>query len=811
MRVLKFGGTSVGSVEAIRKTGAIIASSAKDDQLLVVVSAVGGVTNRLIELAALASQRDRTYEEVITQLKIQHADIYAELTGAEDDGFIERLFTQLAEVCKGVFLIRELTPRTSDFIQSCGERLSSYIIHEFLKKDGVDIALYDSRDYLLTDKHFGNANINWNATKQSLSEIKAELKGVNLFPGFIASTQERETTTLGRGGSDFTASLLANIFEVDALEIWTDVNGLMTADPRLVKQASLLEHVSYEEALELSHFGAKVLYPPSIQPALNKGIEIWIKNTFDPNGPSTKVTREWDEQKQLIRGISSIKDIALINLTGSSMVGIPSFSFRLFKALSSAKVNVILITQASSEHSISVAIAESDASLAQEAVSHEFEVELGLKKIDPVGVETGLCILALVGSNMRDQVGVSGLMFNTLGKNGISVKAIAQGSSERNISAVIPTADLKKALNLLHESFFLSEIRKVNLFVVGVGNVGKAFLSQLKQQQAFLLNEHHLNLQLVGVANSRMCHFDTEGIDLNEWKNALESGNGCDIHSFVEQMHALNLRNSVFIDITASKDIASVYQQVLEKSISVVTPNKIAATQPTAGFLGLKNAARKFKSQFLFETNVAAGLPVLSTLSDLIRSGDKVLSIEAVLSGTLNYLFNEYDGTVPFKTIIQQAKDLGLTEPDPRLDLSGEDVMRKLLILMRESGVVAEMEDIGLESFLPESCQQSENLEDFYAKVDKEEAHFQSLYEAAKKENAKLRVVASYKEGEPKVSLQKVPVSHPFYFLEGKDNIVLFHTERYKEQPLVVKGAGAGAEVTASGIFADVLKLVNSQ
>lgn len=809
MRVLKFGGTSVGSVEAIKQTGEIIRATATEEQIVVVVSAVGGVTNKLIALADQAKQRDRAYEESIATLKVLHAGIYAELTGTEDQGFIDKLFTQLAEMCKGIFLLKELTARTSDYIQSCGERLSSHIIYHYLKGQGLEIELYDSRDYLITDKNFGNANLRWPESKKHLEAVKERMPRVSLFPGFVASTEDKETSTLGRGGSDFTASLLANILEADALEIWTDVNGLMTADPRLVKQAHLLEHVSYEEALELSHFGAKVLYPPSIQPALDRGIPIWVKNTFDPHGPSTKVTKEWDQEKHLIRGISSIKDIALLTLSGNSMVGIPSFSFRLFKALSEAKVNVILITQASSEHSICVGLANDDAKIASEAVAREFETELELRKLDAIVVEEELSILALVGSNMRDQVGVSGRMFNTLGTNGISVKAIAQGSSERNISAVIYKSDLKKALNTLHESFFLSEVKKINLFVVGVGNVGKAFLSQVQKQQQMLVKEFRLNIQVVGIANSRKAYFEEEGLNLQQWEALLEKGESSTIESFVDRMKSMNLRSSVFIDITASKTISDVYQQLLESSISVITPNKIAATREMSKYLALKWATKKYGSQFLFETNVAAGLPVISTLNDLFKSGDKVHAIEAVLSGTLNYLFNNYDGKKSFSSIVKDAKALGLTEPDPRLDLSGEDVMRKLLILIRESGRKFEMDQIELVSFLPEACQNAKDLEDFYTLLDEHESHFKAIYEDAQAEDAQLRVVASFKDGLAKVGLQKVQKSHPFFYLEGKDNIVLFHTDRYNEQPLVVKGAGAGAEVTASGIFADVLRLVN--
>lgn len=810
MKVLKFGGTSVGNADAIRQTGAIIRKSSIEEELVVVVSAVGRVTNLLISIVEQAAARDQSYEEALANLKVLHLSLYAELCGVEDEGFIEKLFTELSEVCKGIFLIKELTPRTSDYVLSCGERLSSHIITRYLKREGLDIALFDARDYLITDKHFGNANINWLVTRERLAELKGKLPQVALFPGFVASTIDKETATLGRGGSDFTASLLANVLGASQLEIWTDVNGLMTADPRLVKQARLLEHVSYEEALELSHFGAKVLYPPSIQPALDLGIPIWVRNTFDPEGPTTKVTREWDQQKHLIRGISSIRDVTLLTLSGNSMVGIPSFSFRLFKALAESKVNVTLITQASSEHSICVGICHEDSEKASQAVSEEFETELELRKLDPVSLEKDLSIIALVGSNMRDQVGVSGRMFDTLGRNGISIKAIAQGSSERNISAVIPKSDLKKALNTLHERFFLSEIRRVNLFVAGVGNVGKAFLKQLQQQQKMLIREFRADIRVIAVANSRKCFFDKEGVDMTHWQSLLEEGESYQINDFISRLQSLNFRNSVFIDITASKSLPEVYLALLKGSISVVTPNKIAATREMKKYLDLKRATRKYGSKFLFETNVAAGLPVISTLNDLFKSGDRVHSIQAVLSGTLNYLFNHYDGSKPFSQVIKDAKNLGLTEPDPRLDLSGEDVMRKLLILIRESGRKFEMEQIGLVPFLPEACEGAKDLDHFYDLVNEHEAHFKALYENARAKDARLRVVATFKDEIASVSLEQVQKSHPFYYLEGKDNIVLFYTDRYAEQPLVVKGAGAGAAVTASGIFADVLRLVNS-
>ncbi len=809
MKVLKFGGTSVGSVEAIRKVAEILKKESGQEQLVVVVSAMSGVTNTLISISQKAAVRDASYESNLQDLEDKHCTAFKELTGNSNCFEISKLFVRLTEICRGVYLLRELTPRTSDYIQSCGERLSSYIISEYLKKEGLQVELYDSRKYLITDKKFGGANVLWQSTKAALQELKPQLASISVFPGFIGSTSDNETSTLGRGGSDYTAAVLANLLQARELQIWTDVNGLMTSDPRLVPSAHLLEHVSYEEALELSHFGAKVLYPPSIQPALDAEIPIWVKNTFDPEGPSTLVTKEWDDEKQTICGISSIQDVALVNLSGASMVGIPSFSYRLFKALSQANINVIMITQASSEHSICVGISKTDAHAALEAIIEEFEQEISLHKIDEPVVDEDQSIIALVGSHMKNQVGISGKMFNTLGRNGISVKAIAQGSSERNITAVVAKADLKKALNTLHESFFLSELKKMNLFVVGVGNVGRAFLRQVQKQQELLAREFNLDIQVVAVANSRKSYFNEEGVDLTQWEQLLEHGNDSTIEAFIAQMKALNLRNSIFIDITASHTIAATYRELLESSISVVTPNKIAATRDMSSYLNLKYATKKYGSQFLFETNVAAGLPVISTMNELFKSGDRIHAIQAVLSGTLNFLFNNYDGKRPFSSIVKEARALGLTEPDPRLDLSGEDVMRKLLILIRESGRKWEMEQIEQVSFLPEACKNTPDLNTFYELLDAHEDHFLELYSKAKEKGAQLRVVASFKDGVAKVALEQVALHHPFYFLEGKDNIVLFHTERYKEQPLVVKGAGAGAEVTASGIFADVLRIAN--
>ena len=808
MKVLKFGGTSVGSEEAIRQVAKIVQSQV--DQVVLVTSAVGGVTDQLVKIGEVAASGDKVYISHFEVVKVQHEQLYYNLIENKPDDKFYKIIEEFEDICKGVFLLRELTTRSSDYILSIGERLSSLIISEFFRTEGIDITLFDSRQYIKTDDHFGHANVNFKLTTQKIKEAEASFTRVSLFPGFISSTEDNQTTTLGRGGSDYTAAILAGVLVADHFEVWTDVDGLMTADPRMVKRANFIEHVSYEEALELSHFGAKVIYPPSIQPALEKGIPMTIKNTFKPDQKGTLITKEWDDNKQLIRGISSIKDIALVTLSGSGMVGIPKFSYRFFRALSTAKVNVILITQASSEHSITVGIDAKDATPALKALKEEFTEQIASNHIDPILVEKNLSIIALVGNNMRDQVGVSGQMFNVLGKNGVSIKAIAQGSSERNISAVISKDDLSKALNVLHESFFLYATKRINLFIIGTGNVGKAFINQLVQQFTYLKKNHQLNIKIIGMANSKKMIFEKDGTPLSKWESTLANGAKFDKKDFLRHMYEMNLRNSIFIDITASDEIAALYPEILKKSISVVTPNKIAATGPQVDYLNLKSMSKKFGSRFLFETNVCAGLPVLSTLNDLVRSGDQVHQIEAVLSGTLVFLFNEYNGTTKFVDVIKKAKELGFTEPDPRLDLFGSDVKRKILILIRESGYTCEYDDIELNSFLPQSCMESTTIEDFYEKVEAEEAHFKKLYDDAQAKGSRLKVVAKYKNGHGSVGLEAVDATHPFYNLEGKDNIVLFYTNRYNDHPMVIKGAGAGAEVTASGIFADVLRLSQS-
>jgi aspartokinase/homoserine dehydrogenase 1 len=670
----------------------------------------------------------------------------------------------------------------------------------------VDAVWKDSRELILTNSNFTAAEVNFpetdNRTRHFFNSAPQQFF---ILPGFIAADHNKITTTLGRGGSDFTAAIIASALNAGSLEIWTDVSGMMTADPRLTNNAKIISHISYQEAMELSHFGAKVIYPPTIQPVMNKGIPVWIKNTFAPSDPGTVIESVAHGNESIVRGISSINGIALISLEGSGMIGIPGFSKRLFEALSNERINVILITQSSSEHSICVAIEAHSLEKARTAVDHAFANEITLQKVEPLKVETGLSIVALVGESMKNHTGISGRMFSAMGRNGVNIRAIAQGSSEKNISAVIATNDVRKAINVLHEEFFETTYKQVNLFITGTGNVGAKFLEQLKQQASFLQNQMRLQVRVTGLSNSRKMIVDEEGIPLENWKEKLGNGNAAGLQDFVDAEISRNLINSIFVDITANENVAGVYDQLLEKSISVVACNKVAASSAYENYKRLKDLAREYNAQFLFETNVGAGLPVIATLNDLVRSGDRVHKMEAVLSGTLNFVFNNYDGRRKFADVVRQAQEEGYTEPDPRLDLGGVDVMRKIMILAREAGDKIEMHEIVNHSFMPENCMQG-SVDDFYNEMNKEESHFRQLVEEANAKGAKLKFVASYENGRASVGLKHIDPGNDLYHLYGKDNVVLFYTDRYKDQPLVVKGAGAGADVTASGVFADIIK-----
>ncbi|WP_276502034.1 bifunctional aspartate kinase/homoserine dehydrogenase I [Terrimonas pollutisoli] len=810
MQVLKFGGTSVANADNINKVIAIVKESVKKDKTIVVVSALGGVTDLLLGAAALAAEGDETYKSKLNLLEQRHLEAAKQLIPVANQSqllsLVKKSCNEIEDICNGIFLLRELTPRSKDRIGSYGEWLSSQIISAAFRAAGVENVWKDTRELIVTNANFTNAEVDFAATYQNIAEFFPH-QDASLFivPGFIAATNNGVTTTLGRGGSDYTAAIIAAALTSKNLEIWTDVSGMMTADPRLTANARIIPHISYQEAMELSHFGAKVIYPPTIQPVMTKNIPVWIKNTFAPEDKGTLIESIANKNGNIVRGISCINNIALLSLEGSGMIGIPGFSKRLFEALSNEKINVILITQSSSEHSICVAVDAISASKAKQAVDYAFANEIALEKVEPLKIEIEHSIVALVGENMKSHPGISGRMFSAMGRNGVNIRAIAQGSSEKNISAVIATNDVRKAINVLHEEFFEKTYKQVNLFIIGTGNVGGKLLGQIKQQLGFLQKQMQLQLRVVGLSNSRKMIFKEEGIDPAKWKEQLEEADKADLQTFVQEIINRNLRNSIFVDITANDKVASVYDQLLQKSISVVACNKIAASSSFDNYRRLKDLAGEYNCQFLFETNVGAGLPIIGTLNDLLRSGDSVHQIDAVLSGTLNFVFNNYDGKQKFADVVKQAQDEGYTEPDPRLDLSGTDVMRKIMILARESGEKIEMNDIANSSFMPASCMQG-TVADFYSAMAKEEDHFKKLYDKANAEGCKLKFVASYKDGKASVGLQHIDPNHDLYHLYGKDNVVLFYTDRYKEQPLVVKGAGAGAEVTASGVFADIIR-----
>ena len=649
---------------------------------------------------------------------------------------------------------------------------------------------------------------------KNLSNVQQGLNdsevSVFLLPGFVASNTKGETTTLGRGGSDYTAAIVANAMSASVLEIWTDVSGMYTANPKLVRQAYPIEKISYQEAMELSHFGAKVLYPPTIQPALDRRIPILIKNTLAADDKGTLITEKSLVSGSIVKGISHIEDIALLTLEGNGMVGVPGISKRLFGALAENNINVKFITQASSEHSICIAINTEESLLAKEAVDKEFEFEILQHKVNPLIIEADLAIIALVGDNMKSHQGISGKMFSQLGTNNVNIRAIAQGSTEKNISAVISEKDVKKALNTLHAAFFEDQIKQINLFIVGIGNVGGKLLEQIKVQSSYLLEQKHVQLKVIAIANSRKMLFDAEGIDLHKWDTELDQkGILSDMDEFMETMKGLNLRNSVFVDNTANHKVPDLYASCLRDSIAVVACNKIACSSHFENYKELKYLSRKYNAPFLFETNVGAGLPIIDTLNILISSGDEITEIQAVLSGSLNFVFNHFDASSSFYDVVEQAGVEGYTEPDPRIDLSGVDVMRKILILMRESGMPCELEDIANDSFLPQASLDAVTVPEFMETLKTEADHFEALRKEAENKDCRLKYVASLKNGKAKVGLQHIPKEHPFYNLDGKDNIVLFYTNRYKDQPLIIKGAGAGAEVTASGIFGDIIRTGN--
>ncbi len=819
MQVLKFGGSSVAHAENINKVIDIVQKATINGRTVVVVSALSGVTDLLLQAASLAVNGSEEYKERLKLIEQKHLDAVKQLIPVTNQShllsMVKKVCNEMEDICNGILLLQELTARTNDRMASYGEWLSSQIIAAAFQAKGFQAFWVDTRELIITDSNYTAAGVDFSVTNQKITEyFHARKDNLFILPGFIAKDSSGITTTLGRGGSDYTAAILAAALDASVLQIWTDVSGMMTADPRLTTHAKIIPQISYQEAMELSHFGAKVIYPPTLQPVMVKNIPVYIKNTFSQDDAGTRihngeVKATTDKDNSLVSGISSISNITLISLEGSGMIGIPGFSKRLFEALSNEKINVILITQSSSEHSICVAVDSNAAHRAKRAVDAMFANEIALQKVAPLIIETNLSIVALVGEQMKNHTGISGRMFHALGKNGVNIRAIAQGSSEKNISAVIAAADVKKAINVLHEEFFETGYKQVNLFIAGTGNVGTKLIEQLLQQSSYLQNQMHLQIRVAGVSNSRKMLMNEDGIDLSNWKTLLDNGENADVNLFASEIIKRNLRNSILVDITANDAVAEIYESLLRKSISVVACNKVAASSSFQKYTTLKEVAREFNSQFLFETNVGAGLPVIATLNDLVRSGDRVHRIQAVLSGTLNFVFNNYDGTKKFADIVKQAQDEGYTEPDPRLDLGGTDVMRKILILAREAGQRIEMNEVVNHSFMPEKCMQG-TVADFYNEMGKAEAHFKQMLIEANQKQCKLKFVDSYQNGKASVGLQHIEAKHDLYHLYGKDNVVLFYTDRYKEQPLVVKGAGAGAEVTAAGVFADIIRASKS-
>ena len=810
MRVLKFGGTSVGSVENIEKTIAIVANQAATSPVAVVVSALGGVTDLLLKAGALAARKEESYKDIFKEISQKHLSFTKTLTGGNQEALkgITLQMSHLEDLLKGIYLINELSPKTLDKLAAYGELTSSYIIAAAFKHKSIDASLKDSRELIITDANHTKAGVLYEITNQNITTYFAEKKAkITVLGGFIARTEAGDTSTLGRGGSDFTAAIIAAALDVEQLEIWTDVSGMFSANPKLVKQAKPIQEISYHEAMELSHFGAKVLYPPTIVPVLSKNIPIYIKNTMAPEELGTRIGNQDIVHPNPIKGISHISDVALLTLEGAGMVGISGISKRLFEVLSQQQVNIILITQASSEHSICIGVMEADALRAKTAIETEIAYELSLHKIDPVIVETSLAIIALVGESMKSHQGISGKMFSTLGRNNVNIRAIAQGASEKNISAVIAEKDVKKALNSLHEVFFEGNRKQINLFITGVGNVGAKLLEQINNQKQYLKEHLNLNIRVLGLSNSRKMLVSQDPIDLNNWEAQLDGGEKADILRFRESVINLNQRNSVFVDITANEPVAMAYEEYLRNSIAVVACNKIAAAGKQEYYANLKRLSRKYNAPFKFETNVGAGLPIIDTLQNLIASGDRITKVQAVLSGSLNFVFNNFKSGGSFYDVVQQAKEEGYTEPDPRIDLSGVDVARKILILARESGLELELEDIVNTPFLTKNNLESTDVPHFFETLKEDAAHFEKLIAEATLAGKRLKYVAQLDNGKASVGLQSVGADSPFYNLEGSDNIVLFYTARYPEQPLIVKGAGAGGDVTASGLFSDIIRL----
>ncbi|QYN51514.1 MULTISPECIES: bifunctional aspartate kinase/homoserine dehydrogenase I [Apibacter] len=812
MKIVKFGGSSVGSGQSIQNVLNILQNKyASGEKFIVVSSAMSGVTNILTELAQIASE-GKDFKKGLIEIEQRHFTVIKEMITVKNQNpaftQIKIFINEIEDLLQGVYSLRELSFQSKDLILSYGEKCSTFLLSQIAKQYFSESIYVDTSNLIKTDNNFGNARVHTPVTEHLLQEFyKEHSHQILFFTGFIASNENNRITTLGRGGSDYTAAIIAAALDAEEIELWSDVDGMLTADPRVVKKAFSLSELSYTEAMELSYFGAKVIYPPAMIPAFRKKIPIVLKNTFNPSFKGTRIEEHTHKNAYPIRGISSIDEISLINITGSGMIGKIGFSGKLFSLLAREHINVILITQSSSEHSITFAIEPKDVHKAKQLFNSEFELELETNKLNPPIIEENLCVLAIVGENMKQTPGISGKLFQALGRNGINIHAIAQGSSEYNISVIIKRKNISKALNAVHDAFFTQLTKTLHVFSVGTGNIGATLLRQIDAQSDFLRENNGIEVKINGIANSRKMIIDEEGIDLTQWQEKINKGETSNLDEFIQKIKLLNLSNCIFVDNTASPITGTYYKELFESNVSVVTCNKIANSSSYKDYKDLKDTARRRGVDFFYETNVGAGLPIIRTLKDLMTSGDRIIKIEAILSGTISYIFNNFRGNTSFYEVVKKAHELGYTEPDPREDLSGKDFMRKMMILARDAGYQIEEKDVELGAILPESCFKAPSIDDFYEELKKSDSYFNELKEKAENENKVLRYIGKLEDGKASVNLEFVDAYHPFYNLTGSDNIISFTTERYKFNPLVIKGPGAGAEVTAAGVFADLINV----
>ncbi len=813
MNVLKFGGSSVKDEVNISKVLDILVK--RKDKIAVVFSAMGGVTDQLIELSQLASKKDNSYESKFKELKTRHLSTAKKLLSKKNYQIakeeLSKTHSNLKKILAGVSILGEISERTMDYIVSFGERTSAFIIALALNERKKKAEYLDARQIIVTDSNHGNASL---IKKKSYRKIRAYFKNktsIQIITGFIASDENGKTTTLGRGGSDYTAAILGEALKAKSIEIWTDVDGILSADPRKVEEAFTIPQVSYQEAMELSHFGAKVIYPPTIKPALDSKIPVFIKNTFNPDFQGTVIKdKSWSHDKPVI-GISAVSDVLLLSLEGAGMIGVPGIAARLFGALAIKEINIILITQCSSEHAITFAVNPKDSKSAIQIINDTFSSEIEKGLIKEIIAESNLSVVAVIGENMKSTPGISAKLFSAMGRNGINIAAIAQGSSELNISVVIKKSQQKKALNVLHEAFFKDDTKDIHLYIVGVGLIGGKLIEQINSQQEILKNKYGISLQICAMANSRKMVFNNVQTDSENWSKRLSSSRKkMNISKFVEHMILENRRNAIFVDNTSSSDVIKEYKNILSNSISISTPNKLGASSIIKEFNQLKKIAAQRSVVYGYETNVGAGLPILSTIQDLIKSGDEIQKIEAVLSGSLSYIFNNFNGSQAFSDIVSEAKEKGLTEPDPRDDLNGYDVRRKILILAREAGHSIEEKEINIDYFLKPEMRKAKTINQFMSLLKKEDNNLQKYIEGLNAQNKKARMIASFSNNSAKVGVQEVNQSSPFYSLEGSDNMIVIHSKRYNVRPLVIRGPGAGADVTAAGVLAEILRISNS-